>query len=198
MRGMAEATPTHLFGYGSLVNRTSAEETLGRVVGEMRPATLHGWRRRWSLLRDNPHCEKTFELEDGTVPDWLLTLNVEATGNAADVVNGVLIEIGADDFEALDVREVRYRRVDVTDAIATPPPASLILTYTATHHHTALMTPARALILSTYLEAVEQGFTALGEDELEAFRRSTGAPPVPVVKGRLIRHRARGPSPVHW
>lgn len=185
--------PVHLFVYGSLVNRASAEETLGREVGAMEPATLTGWRRRWSLLRDNPYCEKTFALEDGTVPDWLLSLNVEQTGDPVDRVNGALIEIGAEDLSVLDLREVRYRRIEtVTDA------GLAVITYAARHHHNALVTPAGAFVLDTYLEAVERGFGSLGTDELETFRLTTGDPPAPVVSCRLIRHQAAGASPRSW
>lgn len=182
-----------LFGYGSLVNRASAVETLGREVGDLQPAVIGGWRRRWSLLRDNPYCEKTFALDDGSVPDWLLTLNVEPTGDPADRVNGVLIEISEDDIPTLDIREVRYRRVEVTTVTGLP-----VVTYTATHQHTAIVTPAKALILDSYLNAVEQGFRELGDDQLDEFRLTTGEPPAPVVSGHLIRHEAVGPSPRDW
>ena len=40
-----------LFGYGSLVLPESAAMTLGRPVGELRPARLHDWRRRFSQRR---------------------------------------------------------------------------------------------------------------------------------------------------
>ncbi|MGI8727624.1 MAG: hypothetical protein ACR2K6_08110, partial [Solirubrobacterales bacterium] len=56
----------------------SASETLGREVGEPTPATLLGWRRRFSQARDNRRCEKTFaRSDDGSVPTWILGLNLE-------------------------------------------------------------------------------------------------------------------------
>ena len=187
-----------LFGYGSLVNRESAEQTLGREIESMRPAVIAGWRRRWSLLRDNPHCEKTFALEDGTVPDWLLTLNIERTGNPADSVNGVVVEITETDLEALAIREIRYRLAEVGDAIAETANGGRVVTYTALPNHAALAPPGGALILDTYLETVERGFRELGAGQLEQFRASTGEPPVPVVSATLIRHEAPARSPVRW
>lgn len=185
---------TLLFGYGSLVNKKSAEQTIGREIERLEAATIRGWRRRWSLLRDNPYCERTFALEDdGRVPDWLLSLNIERTGNPDDEVNGVVLEIAEADVPALDVREIRYRR----EALATESGLSVI-TYVGNHHNTATVTPAGALILSTYLEVVEAGFEALGAGELDRFKATTGRPPVPVIAGRLVRHDGHPASPSQW
>lgn len=189
-----------LFGYGSLVNRESAEQTLGRPVGELVAATLRGWRRRWSLLRDNAYCEKTFAHADGSVPDWLLTLNVEPEARPDERVNGVLIAIDETDLPALDVREVRYRRVEVSGSIEASGLTSEqpVVTYTATAHHTAVTPPADALILDTYLAAVENGFRQLGAGELEEFHATTGEPPVPVTSCELVRSDAPPTSPATW
>ena len=83
---------TWVFGYGSLV----APERRARVRApvEVAPAELRGWRRRWSLLRDNHTAEKTFARADGSLPDYILGLNVEAESeDDAGPVNGGLIEV---------------------------------------------------------------------------------------------------------
>ena len=66
-----------VFAYGSLVSRASIAATLGREAGDVWPATLQGWRRRFSLRRDNRTSEKSFALADGSIPDWILSLNLE-------------------------------------------------------------------------------------------------------------------------
>ena len=68
-----------VFAYGSLASPASAAITLGRNVDVVQVARLHGWRRRWSLYRDNLAVEKTFSrASDGSLPAYCLGLNVEA------------------------------------------------------------------------------------------------------------------------
>ena len=76
------------------------------------PAELRGWRRRWSLLRDNHTAEKTFARSDGSLPDYILGLNVEEGEDDAGPVNGGLIEIYDEERERLDQREMRYDAVE--------------------------------------------------------------------------------------
>ena len=57
-----------VFGYGSLVSRRSAAETLGRPVAGPIPARLEGFARGWILGRDNLATEKMFARADGSVP----------------------------------------------------------------------------------------------------------------------------------
>ena len=71
-----------LFAYGSLVSPASAARTLGRPVEAPAPARLPGWRRRWSLARDNLRSEKTFARADGSAPPYFLGLNIEPTARA--------------------------------------------------------------------------------------------------------------------
>ena len=106
-----------LFGYGSLVLPESASMTLGRPAGELRPIRLHDWRRRFSQRRDNLTCEKTFECAGGWRPEWILGLNVEEGEDGAGPVNGVVIELTEAELDRLDIREIRYDRVDVTRSV---------------------------------------------------------------------------------
>ena len=112
-------TPIAVFGYASLVDPRSAGATLGRPV-RAAPARLPGWRRRWSLYRDNLREEKTFAIEPGgEVPPFVLGLNLEPAPDSNPAVNGVLIEVSEAELERLDLREIRYDRLDVTELIGT-------------------------------------------------------------------------------
>ena len=87
-----------LFAYGSLVSAASAAQTLGGRRVAPRPAVLRGWRRAFTLRRDNRRSEKTFaRVDDGSVPDWVLGLNLEPAGEG-DRVNGALIEVDEDEL----------------------------------------------------------------------------------------------------
>jgi hypothetical protein len=186
-----------LFGYGSLVLADSASMTLGRPVGEVQSARLHDWRRRFSQRRDNLTCEKTFECAGGWRPEWILGLNVEEGEDEAGPVNGVLIELTEDELDRLDIREIRYDRLDVTGSVRGEDLPQRIVTYTAKPFHFAPAPPEDAVILRTYAEAVETGFEALGPGELEHFRATTPYP-VDRVEADLVIDRIPAGNPRAW
>jgi cation transport regulator ChaC len=165
-----------LFGYGSLVLAESAAMTLGRPAGEMRLARLHDWRRRFSQRRDNLTCEKTFECAGGWRPEWVLGLNVEEGEDGAGPVNGIVIELREAELDRLDIREIRYDRVDVSDSVEGDGLPERIVTYTAKPFHFAPEPPDDSIILATYAAAVEQGFENLGPGELDHYRATTPYP----------------------
>jgi hypothetical protein len=187
-----------LFGYGSLVLRESAGLTLGRDPGEMRPAHLRDWRRRFSQRRDNLTCEKTFECEDGRRPEWILGLNVEEGEDEAGPVNGVVVELTEAELDRLDIREIRYDRVDVTGSVDGEDLPERIVTYTAKEYHFAPEPPEDAVILATYAEAVERGFDTLGRGELDHYLRTTGPDPVERVVAKLVIDRIPDGNPRAW
>lgn len=190
-----------VFGYGSLVSRASIAETLGREAAPPVPAELRGWRRRWSLVRDNRTAEKGFEPLAGEPFDHCLGLNVERLepGEAASpgAPNGALIELTAAELDRLDLREMRYHRVDVTGAF-TDSGFDLVVTYTARPEHYAPAPPERAVVIAGYVDAVEAAFAELGPGELERFRATTGEPPAPVVAARLVRDAIPPGNPRGW
>jgi cation transport regulator ChaC len=187
-----------LFGYGSLVLRESAAMTLGRAPGEMRPVRLRDWRRRFSQRRDNLTCEKTFECDGGRRPEWILGLNVEQGEDEAGPVNGVVIELTEAELDRLDIREIRYDRVDVTGAVDGEDLPERIVTYTAKKFHFAPQPPEDAVILATYASAVERGFEALGPRELDHYLRTTGPDPVERVAATLVIDRIPDGNPRAW
>jgi hypothetical protein len=187
-----------LFGYGSLVLPESAAMTLVRDPGEMRPVSLRDWRRRFSQRRDNLTCEKTFECDGGRRPEWILGLNVEQGEDEAGPVNGVVIELTKAELDRLDIREIRYDRVDVTGAVDGEDLPERIVTYTAKKFHFAPEPPEDAVILATYASAVERGFEALGPGELDHYLKTTGPDPVERVAATLVIDRIPDGNPRAW
>jgi hypothetical protein len=187
-----------LFGYGSLVLPESASMTLGRRVGELRPARLHDWHRRFSQRRDNLTCEKTFECAGGWRPEWILGLNVEEGEDEAGPVNGVVIELTEAELDRLDIREIRYDRVEVTGSVTGEDLPGRIVTYRAKPFHFAPEPPEDAVILRSYADAVEKGFEGLGTGELEHYLRTTGPYPVERVGAELVIDRIPAGNPRAW
>ncbi len=152
-----------VFGYASLASPESASQTIGRPVEFAGVARLQGWRRAWTLGREQAESEKTFARADGSIPRFCLGLNVEPDPDAP-APNGVLIEITEAELDRLDVREVRYDRVDVTAAIAvegerpgTEHGFDRVIAYTAKPRHHHPTAPDDAVIVSTYPAADRGG-----------------------------------------
>lgn len=189
-----------VFAYASLVSAESAAITLGRPERvELRRARLRGWKRRWSQARDNRRSEKTFALADGRVPGHVLALNLERDDDPAGPVNGVLLELSVAELDRLDLREIRYDRVEVTDLIeADGPVPERVIAYTAKTANFAPEPPPDTVILATYAAAVESAFDALGDGELYHYRETTGPCPVERVAAALIKDRIPAGNPRDW
>lgn len=186
-----------VFAYGSLVAPESAALTLGRPV-ELHPASLGGWRRRFSQARDNLTCEKTFELDDGVRPEWILGLNVEPGEDDAGPVNGAVIELAEPELERLAIREIRYDPIDVSNEITGPSLPDTVITFSAKPSHFAAEPPEGAVILATYTRAVEGAFDDLGPDDLATYRATTGPYPVECVEATLVKDRIPEGNPRRW
>lgn len=191
-----------VFGYASLVSRESAAQTLGRPVGPCPLVRLSGWRRRWSLVRDNERAEKTFaRADDGSLPPYMLGLNIEPAEGDEPGPNGVLIALTDAELDRLDIREVRYDRVEVTDAIE--PSASemgfdRVVAYTAKPENHAAEPPDAAVILRPYAETIEAAFAEHGDDALRLYLDTTGPPPVELIDAVLVRDSIPPGNPRDW
>ena len=188
-----------VFGYASLVSPESAAQTLGRPVIDPVPARLSGWARGWTLGREQARSEKTFARPDGRVPRFCLGLNLDPAPGAA-APNGVLIEVTEAELDRLDIREIRYRRVEVTGAISADEgvPFDRVIAYVAKleHHHPT--PPDDAIVVCTYPAAIEAAFDRLGPGQLDLFRQTTTPIPVELSEATLIADRIPPGNPRDW
>lgn len=193
-----------LFAYGSLVDPVSAALTLGRGVERVWTTRIAGRRRRFSQVRDNRRCEKTFaRADDGSIPPFILGLNLEPAVEAETDPgpNGALIEVSAAELERLDLRELRYDRTEL-DPTELPAAAGggfgRVFTYVAKPAQTAERTPEGAVILASYALTVERAFAKLGEHERATYLRTTLPYPAEVVEGRLVADEIPEGNPREW
>ena len=130
-----------VFAYGSLVSAASAGRTLGRVVEPGAGARLEGWRRSWTLVRDNLALGEDVRPQGRHDSPFCLGLNVEPS--AGDGPNGALIEVSGAELERLALREVRYDRVEVSEAIRVErtPAFDRVFTFTAKPENLAPAAP---------------------------------------------------------
>jgi hypothetical protein len=185
-----------VFGYGSLVSPASAAETLGRPVGPLRPGRLRGWRRRWSIARDNFRAEKTFaRADDRSLPPFFVSLNLERMAGPGP--NGAVIEVTKAELERLDLREIRYDRIEVSDSLEDPD-FDRVFAYVAKPGHRHPTPPAGALAIAGYVREVEAAFSGLGAGQLQLYRETTEACPVQVVEVVLVRDSIPVGNPRGW
>lgn len=103
---------THLsvFVYGSLLNHESALLTLSpEAMASSRPAVAYATKRMFEYVipHDNPRY--------GSAPDEqaIAALNVRATGDLADLANGIVLDIPLADIDSFRKREIGYDLVAV-------------------------------------------------------------------------------------
>lgn len=174
-----------VFGYASLA-----------ALPDAAPAVLRGWRRVWGVAMDNSIAVpgyKVYERPDGARPACavaFLDLERDGDGDRATEVDGALLAVdGPDALAVLDARERQYRRIEVTDAIATAVDGR-VWTYVGRGPGRARVAAGRTgdaavVVQRAYVELLERTFAARGAEALARYRASTEPPPFPVVE--LVR-----------
>lgn len=165
-----------VFGYGSLAAAPETAEARGGHAAELR-----GHRRRWGVAMDNGRDlpgYKWYRLRPtGERPRAFVAFLDLSPGDGA--VNGLCLPVDAAALRHLDARERNYERVDVTEQVAGL--RGRVWTYVGSAAGRERLArgvrDGRALISREYLDDVEHGFRALGDDALAAYRASTDPPP---------------------
>ena len=180
-----------IFGYGSLVSPVSFGHTLGRelVPGvDFFEAELAGYGRRW-----NYGTGVTFSATrpDGVErSDWTF-IALGLVRAAHESTNGVIAWVDETELVALDRRESRYDRIDVTEHVSSDAAASTVVdratvaTYVPRAEPIADFEAAKArgvaAITSRYHDLVDDAFADLGIDRRDRYRATTPDPEIPVL-----------------
>jgi cation transport regulator ChaC len=174
-----------VFAYGSLLPTGHAVLPEGAVAADLR-----GWRRSWSVAMDNsverPNY-KHYIAPDGDRPDLMVCyLDIDERPDA--VVNGIALEVGADELPALDARERNYERRDVTGQLSVRL-GGRVWAYVGCRAGRARARRGRRerrlAIASSYQERVLAGFDVLRQRR--RFELLTEPPGVPVADLALVR-----------
>jgi hypothetical protein len=177
-----------LFGYGSLLLRSSMERTLGHPYPDTPVvATVRGWRRTWDSIY--PNTRFYFEPSTGerSYPAYIVYLNVRR--DPRTLLNGLIYVVGPDDLAQFDEREAVYDRVRI-DGDLIEPAVSGGHVYAYVGKPAFLLDgpapPSQAAIRASYIKIVEDGLCDLGPAFRQQYERSTDQPPAAnIVDDRL-------------
>ncbi|HEY7169722.1 MAG TPA: gamma-glutamylcyclotransferase family protein [Vicinamibacterales bacterium] len=165
-----------LFGYGSLLLKSSMERTLARPYeGAPIVGRVDGWRRTWNAITPN---DRFFYLEDGQkrFPASIIYLNVVPDPGS---INGLIYVIDAEDLPGFDRREFTYSRVDVRGRLDVAVEGGPVWMYVGKPPY-LFVPPAsqrEAAVRRSYLRIVDSGLAELGRDFRIEYDRSTDPPP---------------------
>ena len=169
---------TAVVGYGSLVSRLSAEQTLGRSYdGPFETCHVAGWRRSWDIAMPN---ETFYYRENGEAvyPRRILYLNVRR--DPATLLNAVVFVVGPRELEELHAREWIYdARVVTGDLRGVTVEGGDAIMYVAKPEYVVrdVRDPREAAVRASYLRIVQDGLDRVDEAFRAEFARTTD--PVP-------------------
>lgn len=186
----------YVFGYGSLLERSSGDEGgEAPVLCEVR-----NYRRVWNVAMDNsrtiPGYKYYVDPATGERPDHFVTfLNIVPDAEAA--VNGALFEVSDAQLERLDRRERNYERIDVTAGVSRAVEGT-VWAYagreSAVHRFQLGHRTDRAVIPRGYYERVLRDFASFGRDAQRRYTELTDPPPCPIVDLRRVDLPATAPA----
>jgi hypothetical protein len=112
---------TAFIGYGTLINKASASRSMGRA-GEGQPVTAFGVRRVFSfVLEDENYVDHGGLYRRSDYENHVATLNIQETGEDADIVNGVLMRVSGNQIDGLAGREAGYDIIPVAYSLVADP-----------------------------------------------------------------------------
>jgi cation transport regulator ChaC len=196
-----------VFGYGSLVSPVSFGHTLGRDLApgvDFFEAELSGYGRRWNYGTDVTFTAIGPDGAERT--DWTF-IALGLVPAMEESANGVIGWVDDTELVALDRRESRYGRVDVTEVVTVAAEASSvvgdarIVTYVPRPEPIAAFEAARArgvaAITTRYWDLVDEAFADLGADRRDRYHATTPDPGIPLLVLAEAdvpeRHRGRRP-----
>lgn len=187
----------YVFGYASLV----ALEDAGALPGRLR-----GYRRCWGVAMNNweggEDAKHWLDRATGERPR-IRVAYLDLREQEGSSVNGLALPVDADRLAELDVREINYERVEVTDAFEPTPAAEhsaatgpatdrpmRVFVYvglpTARERYRQGVAEDNVFVAGDYASSVRRAFEGLGQDAVPEFERTTDPSPFPERDLRVV------------
>lgn len=181
-----------VFGYGSLVSAASFGHTVGRDFApgvDFFEAEISGYGRRWNY---GTGYTFTSIADTGSEPKRWTFVALGLALADDETTNGVIGWVDDAEIDALDARERRYDRVDVTATASFTPEVGVVVdggrvvTYVprpdAIEAYEAARDSGVGAITKRYWDLVDGAFADLGEDRRDRYHATTLAPDIPIVE----------------
>lgn len=187
-----------VFGYGSLVDPADFSSYVGHTAIEgldWARASLVGYERDWLVGMQNMHADpddKFYINADGTrYSGIILSLGVSPAEQME--VNGIVFRVGQRGIGALDTRERRYDRIDISGSTQADADLGGMPIHTYVARPDAWIRAERAIADGTaaiprrYEAKVHAAFRHLGVTDAAAFAASTRVPRVPIADLDIVQ-----------
>jgi len=170
---------TCVFGYGSLLNRMSAQNALKRVLTqeELLPAELVDFFRVWRA--------KEFI--------YFEAINAKKAGVFLDIkeekgarVNGVLIDVTPQELQQMKLREKNYDCIDVTKHLRKDGVPDQVFTFVCKPECHVRPEETNIFVPQGYLDLIKEGCDALGPDFYSRYLETTEEIHFPIQRGKYL------------
>ena len=155
----------YLFGYGSLINLSSAQNSFKRVLtqDDLIPVKIKGYERVWNAIES---IQFDNEIVNG------IFLNIKKNKNS--VLNGVMIKISQEELEILKLREKNYSCVviEAKDVIDNKVDSDLIAFMTTNKEKLAKVGDNNSFIPTKYIEVVKSALKNYDDNFKKEFEKS--------------------------
>jgi cation transport regulator ChaC len=168
-----------LFAYGSMVNVESIASTLAYTPTPANgpiPAVLEGFERRWNVgVSATSREDRIYERRDGTrFTGMLVYLGIAPSDGGR--CTGAVYRLSSHDLWRLDLRELNYLRIDVSETVkwSGRPAGCLVYTYQPKDEvkYRLIDKGEVVVIRQGYLRLVRDGFAAMSAEALDEFDRT--------------------------
>jgi hypothetical protein len=169
----------YLFGFGSLINLASAQNSFKRVLtqNDLIPVKIKGYERVWNAL-------ESIQFEEKKVNG--VFLNIQKNENS--ILDGVVIEISQEELEILKLREKNYSCITIksSDVINKTFDSDLIAFMTTNEEKLAKIGDVNSYIPSRYIDVVKGAFKNYDDDFVKGFKKSFENYPFTLKDGSYI------------
>jgi cation transport regulator ChaC len=163
-----------IFGYGSLISKTSFEYTLGRSLSddEFSLDYLNGYARSWTLFHKIKNYPKEKRLLMPLGKKYIVYLDITPMDNSR--IMGSIVNVSDQEILRFDNRERNYDRVEVTKILDNPPEEMTVYAYIGDEKHkTTLVPTSECVIVKEYIITIENGLESLDGSAKTDFWNST-------------------------
>jgi cation transport regulator ChaC len=181
-RRNGEVKKVGIFGYGSLISKTSFEYTLGRSLSdyEFSLGYLNGYARSWTLFHKIKNYPKEKRLLMPLGKKYIVYLDITPMDNSR--IMGSIVNVSDQEILRFDNRERNYDRVDVTKNLGQPPEEMTVYSYIGDEKHkTTLVPTSECVIVKEYISTIENGLESFDVSAKTDFWNSTIQTDIDVV-----------------